>query len=149
MEKWFKVGAVAFLISLLLRPLTTDNLADPDLWGYLAFGRLFWHNQAFPYKDVFSYVPTLPWVYHEWLTGVLFFPLSQIAGGTVLQLLKYCLGLGTAGLIYLTARKRGARPVAAVVFLLIVFIPLAHNSYSPVRAQVFTFFFFALSVSVP
>ncbi|MBW1986311.1 MAG: hypothetical protein JRI50_03625 [Deltaproteobacteria bacterium] len=133
------------LVTFLLYWLAKTG-ADPDLWGYMAFGRLFWETGKFPYQDVFSYVPTLEtWVYHEWLTGVIFFPLYETFGATGLQVLKYGLGLATAGLIYLSAVRRGATPAAAA-FMLFLISGFFSLGYSPVRAQVFTFFFFALSI---
>lgn len=137
-------------IGILLLAAVLNNLgltvADLDLWGYMAFGRQFWEGKQFPYRDVFAYVPTLdPWVYHEWLTGVIFYPIYQTAGPAGLQLLKYVLGLATAALIYLTALTRGAHPLsAAAVLWMIQFF--TRIGYSPVRAQVFTYFFFALSI---
>jgi len=142
---WRSLAVALLFVAILLDALATTT-ADPDLWGYLAFGRLFWEGHRFPYKDVFSYVPTLdPWVYHEWLTGVLFYPIYTTLGGQGLQALKYLLGLATAVLLYLTARRRGAHPVAAglVLVLLQAFLVIG---YSPVRAQVFTYFFFALTL---
>ncbi len=137
----FVVGLL--MVTAILKTLASTT-ADPDLWGFLAFGRLFWESRRFPYQDVFSYVPTLdPWVYHEWLTGVCFYPLYQTLGAPGLQLLKYGCGLATAGLVYLTARKRGADPLSAVMVLWMVQLFLAMG-YSPVRAQVFTYGFFAL-----
>jgi hypothetical protein len=137
----------ALLLFLLIVTQTLcflgSTIADPDLWGYLAFGRLFWGQGHFPYLDVFAYVPTLkPWVYHEWLTGVLFYPLYQTLGGTGLQVLKYAFALATVGLIYLTARRRGADllPTGLILFCCISAMSVG---YSPVRAQVFTYFFFA------
>jgi hypothetical protein len=144
-EYWIKAGVFLLIFTYLLR-LLSNNVADPDLWGYMAFGRLFWESKMFPFQDVFSYTPTLKlWVYHEWLTGVLFYPLYQFFGPQGLQALKYVLALGTLALVYLTARVRGAYPLAAIVFLAII-LKLGRFGYSPVRAQVFTFFFFALSL---
>ena len=98
-------AAFALLIITQTLLFLSRTIADPDLWGYLAFGRLFWGRGHFPYLDVFAYVPTLNlWVYHEWLTGVLFYPIYQIMGGAGLQVLKYFFGLATVGLVYLTAR---------------------------------------------
>ena len=135
------------LIVLLLYIFAT-KVADVDLWGYLAFGRLFWQNMQFPYHDIFSYTPTLNlWVYHEWLTGVLFYPLYQSFGAKGLQILKYGLVLGTLGLIYLTARERGAKPFEGVFVLVLISLPL-RIGYAPVRAQVFTYFFFALTLYI-
>ena len=138
-----KAAAVLLLILFIIYCLNTTT-ADPDLWGYLAFGRLFWGQGQFPYQDVFAYVPTLkPWVYHEWLTGVLFYPLYRTLGAPGLQVLKYALGLATVGAVYLTARRRGADLLPTA--LLIVFaVSGLRLGYSPVRAQVFTYFCFAI-----
>jgi hypothetical protein len=142
---WLRLGIGAFLVILIFDRLTS-TVADMDLWGYLAFGRLYWETGRFPYQDVFSYVPTLdPWVYHEWLTGVLFFLLYQTLGAAGLQVLKYGAGLAALSLVYLTARQRGAGPLAAALGVYLVHA-LLRLGFSPVRAQVFTIFFFALTL---
>lgn len=144
-DRFVNALLLAFYLSFALANLTL-TAADPDLWGYLAFGRLFWETGIFPYEDVFAYAPTLqPWVYHEWLTGVLFYPVYQTLGASGLQLLKYALGLTALGFIYLTARLRGADLRGAILVLLLVqgFLPAG---YSPVRAQVFTYAFYAVSL---
>jgi hypothetical protein len=144
-----KVCIVSLFFLLLMYALNclSSTGADPDLWGYLAFGRLFWENGQFPYQDVYSYVPTLnPWVYHEWLTGVIFYSIYEKAGALGLQLLKYTFGLFTAFIVYLTARQRGANPLVAAVLLFIIIMGFQGVGYSPVRAQIFTYLFFALTL---
>ena len=137
-------AAFALLIITQTLLFLSRTIADPDLWGYLAFGRLFWGRGHFPYLDVFAYVPTLNlWVYHEWLTGVLFYPIYQIMGGAGLQVLKYFFGLATVGLVYLTARRRGSDPCPAALVLFAT-LPIISIGYGAVRAQVFTYFFFAI-----
>ena len=140
---WITCGLGALAASFALFCLET-TYTPLDLWGYLAFGRLYWTGRSFPYQDVFAYVPTLkPWVYHEWLTGVVFYPLSIAAGAAGLQTLKYCLGLGTVALAYATARRRGASQAAATLLILMTGLILSCGC-APVRAQIFTFFFFSL-----
>lgn len=143
---WIELGCGILVVLYIVERLSTIN-ADADLWGYLAFGRLFWNSSQFPYHDVFSYLPTLdPWVYHEWLTGVVFYPVQQSLGFAVLQFLKYAFALATMGLVYVTARKRGGLPVAAVLFILLIMRGFVYYGYSPVRAQIFTYCFFALTL---
>lgn len=135
------------MLCVILRALA-GTVADPDLWGYMAFGRLFWETGRFPYQDIFAYVPTLKvWVYHEWLTGVIFYPIYRTLGPAGLQLLKFALGLSTVGLVYLTARRRGANFWSALLGLWFIQFFLA-SGYNPVRAQLFTYFFFALSLYI-
>lgn len=121
----------------------TQNTADFDLWGYLSFGRLWWEGRGFPFQDVFSYLPTKPlWVYHEWLTGVVLYGIFEGLGPAGVQGLKYALGLLTAGLVFLTARRRGGGWGAAVLALFLIADPLAAG-FPPLRAQAFTYFLFA------
>ena len=135
------------MVLVVLNALS-GNVADPDLWGYMAFGRLFWETGRFPYQDIFAYVPTLKmWVYHEWLTGVIFYPIYQTLGATGLQLVKFALGLATIAFVYLAARRRGANFWSALLGLWFVQVFLAMG-YSPVRAQLFTYLFFALYLYV-
>jgi hypothetical protein len=67
----------SLLIVLVVLNALAGTVAVPDLWGYMALGRLFGETGRFPYQDIFAYVPTLKiWVYHEWLTGVSFTPFT-------------------------------------------------------------------------
>jgi len=142
---WLNLTIGLFLIVIVLYQVSS-TVADPDLWGYLAFGKLFWSSGKFPYRDVFSYVPTLnPWVYHEWLTGIFFYPLYQNLGTTGLQIFKYLMALATFWLVYLTARKRGAY-FFAFALVLVMAIGWIQLGYATVRAQVFTYFFFAFTL---
>ncbi|MCL6622422.1 MAG: hypothetical protein K6T55_10005, partial [Syntrophobacterales bacterium] len=144
---WLKAALAAAFLAYVLNCLA-GTTADPDLWGFLAFGRLFWHSPSFPYEDVFSFTPTLkPWIYHEWLSGVIFYPLYTAFGAPGLQTLKYLLGLATVGLLYAAARLRGAHPLAVLVTFLPL-LPQFINFYHPLRPQVFTFFFLALLLLV-
>ncbi|MHB8907360.1 MAG: hypothetical protein ACYDAA_00575 [Syntrophales bacterium] len=133
---------------LLFVEIYSSTLADVDLWGYIAFGRVFWETGQFPYHDLFAYTPTKdPWVYHEWLTGVLYYDIYRLTGNAGLQLLRYVLILATIYLIYLTAVRRGSTPLAACVALIPAMLLISFG-YVPVRAQMFTYFFFALTLYI-
>ncbi len=148
LSPWIKFGSGLLLSLFIVDRLATTN-ADPDLWGYLAFGRLFWNSSHFPYHDVFSFLPTLKvWVYHEWLTGVFFYPVFLALGSPGIQFLKYFFALSTIGLVYLTARKRGGLPLSCILLIVLITRGFLYYGYSPVRAQIFTYFFFALTLYI-
>ncbi|MCX5855787.1 MAG: hypothetical protein NTZ24_14660 [Deltaproteobacteria bacterium] len=148
MFKHWKIILFSTGMTLYILGLFTNVVADPDLWGYLAFGRLFWESKHFPYHDVFSYIPTKElWVYHEWLTGVIFYPVYKWTGETGLQLLRYAIILMTVGLVFFTAEKRGSKPIPTIIILFLTVNALTYG-YSPVRAQVFTYLFFSLSIYI-
>lgn len=128
--------------------LFSRNIADYDLWGYLSFGSVYWDNGYFPFQDVFSYTPVKPlWVYHEWLTGIIFYFIYKHAGPAGLQLLHYLVVLLTICLMYQTALKKGAGTRSAL-FVLVIAMLLISFGYVPVRAQIFTYLFFALTVYI-
>ncbi|HZE22189.1 MAG TPA: hypothetical protein VE082_09055, partial [Desulfobaccales bacterium] len=85
-------------------------------------------------------------MYHEWLTGVFFYPIYKFLGFPGLQFLKYGFALGTMALVYLTARQRGGHRLAAALFIILIMRGFIYYGYSPVRAQIFTYFFFALTL---
>ncbi|MDO9559728.1 MAG: hypothetical protein Q7I89_08590 [Syntrophales bacterium] len=144
--KYISILLLSAGLYFLFVALFSRVVADNDLWGYLSFGRIFWEDGYFPYGDVFSYTPTKAvWVYHEWLTGLSFYFIYKYAGAAGLQLLRYIIILATIYLIYLTAVKRGGTPLFACIAL-VPAILLISFGYVPVRAQVFTYFFFILTV---
>lgn len=148
LQKYIHTILVSAALYLLFVTMYSNTLADYDLWGYLAFGRTFWETGQLPYHDLFSYTPTKPlWIYHEWLTGVLFYSIYRIAGDAGLQLLRYVLILATLYLIYLTSVKRGGTPLFACIALVPAMLLISFG-YVPVRAQVFTYFFFILTAYI-
>jgi hypothetical protein len=150
-ENRYKFILIPFLTAglyLLFVALFSNNQADFDLWGYLAFGRVFWEEGYFPFQDVFSYTPTKAiWVYHEWLTGVFFYFIYKVSGAAGLQFLRYIVILLTLTLIYLTAEKRGGKPVWRIMALIPALLLISFG-YVPVRAQIFTYLFFALTLNI-
>ena len=148
LRKHISALLASLALYLLFVQLYSNSLADYDLWGYLSFGRAFWETKDFPFRDLFSYTPTKPlWVYHEWLTGVLFYPIYRHTGEAGLQLFRYVLILGTLLMAYLTAVKRGATPLFACISLVPAMLLISYG-YVPVRAQIFTYGFFILTVYI-
>lgn len=136
-------GLYLFFVTLFSR-----SLADNDLWGYLAFGGILFEEGYFPFHDVFSYTPTKPlWIYHEWLTGVIFFSIHKYSGPAGLQLLRYVVILMTIYLIYMTALKKGGSPLTASIAIIPAMLLISFG-YVPVRAQIFTYFFFILTIYI-
>jgi hypothetical protein len=131
--------------TIILYRLAGSTVADIDLWGYMSFGRLFWQGGPFPYHDVFSYIPTKAvFIYHEWLTGVVLFKIFDLSGDAGLQIFKYASGFLTAGLIYITARSRGAESLSSAIGVLVSSLAFGIG-FPTFRAQIFSYLFFVLS----
>ncbi|WP_300155379.1 hypothetical protein [Solidesulfovibrio sp.] len=144
-QAFWLVAWAALGVYLVSRTAQTN--ADPDLWGYLAFGRLFWEG-GFPWKDVFAFTPVKEaWVYHEWLLGVLYYKAVAAFGLEFLQYCKYAALLLTLFLAAAAAVGRGARQ--AVVYCAALYVvPVFTMNASPVRAKVFSHLFFVVTVLV-
>jgi len=143
----FTIVCIGFYVLFIL--LFSKSLADYDLWGYLSFGRIFWENGYFPYQDIFSYTPTKPlWIYHEWLTGVILYPLIKHLGSAGIQLLRYVFIVMTIFMMYRTAALRSASPVFTFTSISVGLILMSWGYATVIRAQIFTYFFFALSLLI-
>jgi hypothetical protein len=120
------------------------NVADPDLWHEMALAREAKGLGSIPWHDHFAYTPTLyPVVHHEWGAGVIALTLARTLGGTGIVLARYILAALLAAITLATARRRGATlPVLA--FLTPLAILLVDEGFSAIRAQMYSFLFFAL-----
>jgi hypothetical protein len=137
---WLAVAAIAVLT------LVGSEIADPDLWGEIAMGRETLRRGWPPTRDDFAYVPTKnPVVYHEWLSGVLFYSLLGGLGSPALKGLTLLTGLATVTAAAVAARRLGASGLSLLVVLMIA-LPALQQGYSVIRAQVFTFLFFSLFI---
>jgi hypothetical protein len=135
------------LSMIVMYSLRCSTAADPDLWGYMTFGRLFWDSRAFPYQDIFTYLPTHErWVYHEWLTGVVLYPIHRFVGSFGLIVLRGLLAFATLGFLYLAARVRRSNRNVTLLWLVFASGFLTLGFGSVLRAQTFTYLFIAVTL---
>jgi hypothetical protein len=146
--KYTKIIILCSCFYFLFVALFSNDIADNDLWGYLSFGRAFWEDGKFLFHDIFSYTPTKTlWVYHEWLTSILFYSIIKYSGPAGLQLFRYIIIIVTVYLVYLTAIKKGSTIIATLIILVPAMLLISFG-YVPVRAQIFTYLFFILTVYI-
>ncbi len=136
-----KVCATVMIAALYLRRLCL-RFNDPDVWGRMAVGRLFLDSGSLPSTDPFSYTPTIPWIDHEWLAGVYFYLVHCWFGEAGLIVQKALFGVATLAIVLWVVRLRGGAYLPAILVAAIAFPVIAYG-YLP-RAQVFSYFFFAL-----
>jgi hypothetical protein len=133
------------LTPFLLLFLFSFHEADFDLWGRMAAGRLAVELGHVPKQDVFAYVPTKPlWVDHEWLSGRIFYEIHRLWGGAGLVFLRAAVGFIAIVFAYLAARQRGTARWATMLVLAAAWILVVQGFNTVVRAQSFSFAFFAL-----
>ncbi len=120
---------------------------DPDLYGYLAYGRLFVEQGRIAVEDPFAYTSTgSTWVAFEWLAQLTLWIAYDTAGPLGLIGLKCLLGGIAVYFVYDAVRVASGRdfhwlPVFG-------FVTANFSRYFIFRPQLFTFAFFALFVAV-
>jgi hypothetical protein len=121
--------------------------ADPDLWGYLAYGRLFVEQGGLVSSDPFSYTCTgCAWVSFEYLAHILLWQAYHLGGPVGLIGLKCLVGGLCAYALFLAVRATTDDPFVWVpVFLLAISIVARYFLFRP---QLFTFAFFAIYIAV-
>jgi hypothetical protein len=121
------------------------RVADPDLWGRFAVGKLYFERGEMPTTDPFAYTPTLPtWVDHEWLSGVAFYGIYAGLGLGGILIVKTLLGLLAVAIAAWTSRRSEHLPTAVLIALS---MPVFGYGMMP-RAQLFTYAFFALWLAI-
>ena len=121
--------------------------ADPDMWGYLTYGRLFLEQGRVISWDVFAYTTAgHRWVDHEYAAQILLWLAYQSGGAIGLIALKGVLGGACLYAVYVGLREVAPR---AVVWLpLFLFTSATVSRFFMFRPQLFTFAFFAVYVTI-
>jgi hypothetical protein len=140
---WHRWAIAAAIFGWLLFMLSQRMVADLDMFHEMALIREAMEVGHIPREDSYAYTPTVsPVVHHEWATGAVLYFVAVGAGlgGTGILLLRLLLVAGVVLCCYWCARRRGADHVMFVA-LAPVALALMVPGLSPVRAQLFTFFF--------
>jgi|GEM_PF-2534868 len=153
-RKLFWLSYLATTVWVILF-LIINNQADMDLWGVMSFGALLDQNTGrFPYIDPFSYTAKgVPWIYHEWGSGVVFYQFFKYGGSQALFWLKLLLVevmlVLSCHLYLLGGLRRRPQPPSrlsqAVYALCLPFVVylLMPDVDTTIRCQLFTFAGFA------
>jgi hypothetical protein len=121
--------------------------ADPDLWGYLAYGRLFLEQGKLTSRDVFTYTSAgSVWVTHEYVAHVLLWLAYDRFGTLGLIALKCVFGSATLYCVYRALRSTTGD--ARIWLPLFALSATTVSRFFLFRPQLFTFAFFAYFVAV-
>jgi hypothetical protein len=121
--------------------------ADPDFFGYLAYGRLFLRPGGLDEADPFAYTSHgLSWISFEYAAQIIFWLTYSNFGPIGLIALKCIVGAGVLLFVRAAVRLTTDDPyVWAPAFLLVT---LTLVRYFLFRPQLFTFLFFAIFVAI-
>ena len=125
--------------------LTALASPDPDLFARVAMGRLVISQNAVPRIDPFSFTPVLPkWIDHEWLSGLVFYLVSQGLGDTGLILLKLGLAFATVTCVLGISFRYFPLQPARSLWIIVCLLQGASAWTSTIRCQAFTYLFIPL-----
>lgn len=135
------LAVIALTLSLALYRFAA-TFADPDIWGHLAIGRLYYDTGRVRQPDPFSYVTAgHEWLNFEWLFELVLFRVFAAAGPPGLIALKVAAGLLLLGVVYwLLCRDGMPAERAGIIVLALVhfFVPFLIT----VRPHLVTYVFF-------
>lgn len=127
--------ALAVSAALLLH----SRFADPDLFARIAVGRMFELLGHMPTIDPFSFPPGRSWIDHEWLSGVVFWKIANLAGDAGLILFRWGALAVFLALLLAARTLRCGVPAGSGALFVALSLPCYYLFLSIVRAQVFTY----------
>jgi hypothetical protein len=132
--------APAFVL-LAIAIADAGRVADTDLWGHIAFGRLFLRTGPVSH-DPFNYsVPGHAWAVHEWLAEVTMARIYASCGILGLKFWKFACTALTIIMLAMAAAETGAAPplqAAVLIAASVALMPLMQF-----RPQLYTYIFLA------
>jgi hypothetical protein len=137
--------APAFVI-LAIAIADAGRVADTDLWGHIAFGRLFLRAGPITH-DPFNYsAPGHAWTVHEWLAEVLMARIYDSFGILGLKWWKFACTTLTVIMLAMAAAETGAEPLLQAVILIVVSVALM--PLMEFRPQLFTYLLLAALIAL-
>ena len=144
-QSTFATGAVVAVIAALC--VYAVRQVDADVYGYLAYGRLFLEHKSSAVADPFAYTSGgTTWVAFEYVAQIALWLAYSAAGPIGLIALKCLLGGIALYALSIAARTASDEPVVWIPAFLIG--ASAASRYFLFRPQLFTFACFAVFVAV-
>jgi hypothetical protein len=117
--------------------LVTTTLADADLWGHLRFGLDILASKSLHTSDPYSFTSDRPWVNHEWLSELLTALAYRTFGTFGLGLLKLSMLAIVFAVLFGTARRLQAPPIARDLFVALALF-VTYSRTQVIRPQLFS-----------
>lgn len=122
------------------------DVADPDLWGHIQYGRDAWQH-GLPRTTTYSYTAAgHPWINHEILAEYGLALVDSFFGGRGLLVFKGLAGLAVCGAVLWHAWRQGVSLAAASLVLLLMAIGL--STHWSLRPQLVSYTAFVLLLAL-
>ncbi len=127
----------------LLHPLTA---MDQDLGRHLLLGKIIVQTHTIPHTNLLSYTyPTYPFINSHWLSEVIFYEISQLAGLPGLLVFSTTIVMASFLLIFFFAVKRSSLLAGVLVASIAAFLLLERGD---VRPEIFSFLLMTLFITI-
>lgn len=129
---------VIVLLFALLFISQINTVIDIDLWWNLKTGEHIIKNLTIPRTDIFSYTfENRPWIDHEWLSQVIFYPIFSKFGWLGLNILKALLvSLSFLMLLFLNISKY-KKIIYSTFFIMLAILAFGYRSV--LRPEIFSY----------
>jgi hypothetical protein len=145
LPRWLDRGILAAVLLATCVAMSL-NVADPDLWGHITYGRDALRD-GLPATTTYSYVAEgYPWINHVIIAEYALALGADHLGGSGLLIVKALLGLAVVGLILRRALKQGIGLIAACGTVLLVAVAL--GTHWSLRPQLFSYVGFTLLLAI-
>lgn len=135
--------AVYFSLFFIIRHDQTGGFDHAKLVKY---GQVIWEEGRVFNTNYFSYTaPDHPFINHHWLTGLVFYPLHQIAGFTGLSILALLVNLAAMLMMLYWSSRSGNFWIALLVMLFAA--PMLASRHQP-RPEMFSILFFVANLTL-
>lgn len=142
--RWFQYAVTAALVGAGMVAMSL-NVADPDLWGHVQYGRDVLRDGWFHSTTTYAFsVDNYRWINHENLAELFYAVGANTVGPIGLLVFKLLTSLLVIGLILRQASTKNVGFVAAGVVVLLTAANLANHWL--LRPQLFTYTYFALMI---
>ena len=139
------IAALACVTSVVLS--VSYQISDTDLWQLLVVGKAIWARHAVPATDEWTWVGYGdPQVTSSWAFRALIWPLWSGLGIVGLFLYKWAATLAAFGLMWVAARRMGAR--GFVTFVIVAWGALLFRQRAEVRPETLSAVFLALDILI-
>ncbi len=139
------IAALACVVSIVLS--VSYQISDTDLWQLLVVGKAIWARHAVPTTDEWTWVGYGdPQVTSSWAFRALIWPLWSVLGVAGLFLYKWAATLAAFGLMWVAARRMGAR--GFVPFVIVAWAALLFRQRAEVRPETLSAVLLALQILI-
>ena len=142
MSRAFRVVA-PFLLLIMCALCAVRTLGGgEDFWAHAALGRWTLENGAVPKSTLFLWSADIPWVFHSWLSGVLFALILSSVGVWGAIALNIVMSAAPFAVLYNWWRNhRRISSVGVILFSVAIYLAAARFR---LRTEMFTMFFLSI-----